>query len=118
VRGDADRWMDWQLTTLSGPSTVVFWQLIRTKPEDRDMKAVAAAAVKLNELYGMLDKALAGRKFVAGDQLTIGDIPIGAQTFRWFNLPIERAKVPNVEAWYARLSERPAYRKNCMNPLV
>ncbi len=118
VRGDADRWMDWQLTTLSAPSTVVFWQLIRTKPEDRDMKAVAAAAVKLNELYGMLDKMLAGRKFVAGDQLTIGDIPIGAQTFRWFNLPIERAKVPNVEAWYARLSERPAYKRNCMNPLV
>ena len=118
VRGDADRWMDWQLTTLSAPSAVIFWGLIRTKPEDRDMKAIGEAANKLNELYAVLDKALAGRKFVAGDQLTIGDIPIGAQTFRWFNLPVERARLPNVEAWFARLSERPAYKKNCMNPLV
>jgi glutathione S-transferase len=110
--------MDWQLTTLAAPSAVVFWGLVRTKPEDRDMKAIAEAAKKLSELYGVLDKVLATRKFLAGDQLTIGDIPIGAATFRFFNLPIERAKLPNVEAWYARLTERPAYRKNCMNPLV
>jgi glutathione S-transferase len=118
ARGDSDRWMDWQLTTLSGPSTVIFWQLIRTKPEDRDMKGVAAAAVKLNELFGWVDKVLATRKFVAGDQLTIGDIPMGIAAYRWFNLPVERAKLPNVEAWYARLCERPAFKKNVMNPLV
>ena len=30
--------------------------------------------------------------------------------------PIERPSLPNVEAWYARLCERPAYRAHAMNP--
>jgi glutathione S-transferase len=118
MRADADRWMDWQLTTLGAPMTTIFWTFIRTKPEDRDLKAAAAAAQKLNELYAVVDKALAGRKFIAGDQLTMGDIPMGIFAFRWFNLPVERVKLPNLEAWYARLGERPAYKKNVMNPMV
>jgi glutathione S-transferase len=118
VRADAERWMDWQLTTLSGPSTAIFWGLVRTKPEDRDMKAIEAGAKKLNELFAVVDKVVATRKFVAGDQLTIGDIPMGIAAYRWFTLPVERAKLPNFEAWYRRLTERPAYKKNVMNPLV
>jgi glutathione S-transferase len=118
VRGDADRWMDWQLTTLAGPSTTIFWGLVRTKPEERDMKAIAAAAKKLNELWTVVDKVLASRKFVAGDQLTIGDIPMGIAAYRWFSLPVERDRHPNFEAWYGRLTERPAFKKNIMNPLV
>jgi len=118
VRADAERWMDWQLTTLSGPSGTIFQGLVRTKPEQRDITAIAAAAKRLNELWTIGDKALAARKFVAGDQLTIGDIPMGIAAYRWFNLPVERDRHPNFEAWYGRLTERPAFKKNIMNPLV
>ncbi len=118
VRADSDRWMDWQLTTLAGPSTTIFWGLIRTKPEDRDMTAIAAAAKRLNELWQVVDKVFATRKFVAGDQLTIGDIPMGIAAYRWFTLPVERDRHPHFEAWYKRLTERPAFKKNVMNPLV
>ena len=117
-RADADRWMDWQQTTLGAPMTTIFWTFVRSKPEDRDLKAADAAAKRLNELYPIVDKALAGRKFLAGDQFTMADIPIGCFAHRWFNLPVERVKLPSLEAWYGRLAERPAYRKNIMNPLV
>ena len=43
ARADADRWMDWQQTTLLGPLGVVFWNLIRTPPEKRDVAAVETA---------------------------------------------------------------------------
>ena len=118
VRADGERWMDWQLSTLGAPMTTVFWTFVRTKPEDRDLKAAEAAAKRLNELYPMVDKALAGRRFLAGDQLTVGDIELGGFAYRWYNLPVERVRLPNFEAWYARLGERPAYKKNVMNPLV
>ena len=118
VRADAERWMDWQLTTLAGPSTAIFWGLVRTKPEDRDMAAIEAGAKKLNELWTVVDKVLATRKFIAGDQLTIGDIPMGIAAYRWFTLPVVRDRHPNFEAWYGRLTERPAFKKNVMNPLV
>jgi glutathione S-transferase len=64
------------------------------------------------------DKVLAIHKFVAGDELTIGDIPIGTAAYRWFTIPVERDHHPNFEAWYARLTERAAYKNNVMTPLL
>ena len=48
--------------------------------------------------------------------VAIADIPAGAQLFRYYEMqiPLERPKLPNVEAWYARLKDRPAYREHVM----
>ena len=34
--------------------------------------------------------------------------------YRYFNLPLARPALPNVEAWYDRLSQRAAYRTHVM----
>ena len=60
----------------------------------------------------MLDAQLAKAPFVAGSNLTIGDIALGNAVRGWFSLPIERPALPNVKAWYDRLRARPAYMKN------
>ena len=116
VRADAERWMDWQLATLSEPSDTIFIGLVVKKQEQRDMAAIAAATKRLNELWTIVDKVLATRKFVAGNDLTIGDIPMGIAVHRWFTIPVERDRHPNVEGWYSRLIDRPAFKKNVMNP--
>ncbi len=113
-RAEAERWMDWQLTTVHGGMTTVFWGLIRTPPEKRDLKAIEAARQSMGEIWSRLDRYLADRPFVAGDNLTIGDIPVGCFAYRWFNLAIERIELPHLRAWYGRLTERPAYRKHVM----
>ena len=118
TRGEADKWMDWQLSVVGGMITPIFWGLVRTEPAKRDMKAIEAAIQRGYKVWGILDKHLEGRKFVAGDHLTLGDIPIGVHAFRWFTLVKERPSMPNFEAWYARLCERPAYKEHCMNPLT
>ena len=118
VRADAERWLDWQLTTLSEPSDTIFIGLVVKQPEQRDMAAIAAATKRLNELWTIVDKVLATRKFVAGNDLTIGDIPMGIAVHRWFTIPVERDRHPNVESWYGRLIDRPAFRKNVVNPPV
>ena len=46
ARANVDRWMDWQQTTLGPPMTVVFWGLVRTSPEQRDMAAIGKAAAR------------------------------------------------------------------------
>jgi glutathione S-transferase len=116
VRADAERWMDWQLTTLSEPTDTIFIGLVVKQPEQRDMAAIAAATKRLNALWAIVDKMLATRKFVVGDDLTIGDIPMGIAAHRWFTIPVERDRHPNVEGWYGRLIDRPAFKKNVMNP--
>ena len=117
VRGIADQWMDWQQTTLAPELRVVFWGLVRTPPERRDEVRIAAAVESLKELWGRLDRHLAGRAFVAGDELTMGDLPVGAMCHRYRALGVDRDRLENLEAWYARLTTRPAYRAHVMLPL-
>lgn len=117
ARADSDRWMDWQLSVLSPAIRPAFWQLIRTPERERDDGVVQACAEKANAAFAVLDAALAGRRFIHGPQPTIGDIPLGATAHRWFQLPMPRARVPNVEAYYERLQTRPAFRDTVMIPL-
>jgi glutathione S-transferase len=113
-RSEADRWMDWQLSTISEDMRVTFWGLIRTPQEKRDMAAIARSAVNLGKLWGRLDQWLEGKKYVAGQHFTMGDIPAGCMVYRWYALPMERPELANVKAWYERLCARPAYARHVM----
>ena len=113
----AERWMDWQLTIMSPSMVPVFRGLIRTPEAERDYDAIAAAHKRLTAAMGILDAALADTPYIAGPDLTVGDIPVGIGTYRWFNMPIERADYPNLKRWYDRLCERPGYQEHIMNPL-
>ena len=114
LRAQADQWMDWMLTTVSPVMHPVFWGLVRTPPEQRDTAAIDAATKDLGEIFAILDGHLEGRTFVAGDDLTMGDIPVGAACYRYNVLPIERPSLPNMAAWYDRLQERAAFRAHVM----
>jgi glutathione S-transferase len=111
VRADADRWMDWCTSMLWPTFRPVFWNLIRTPADQRNMKEVEDGAKKTGEMLARLDGYLAGRKFVAGDQLTMGDIAFGPVVYLVQNVAWDRPKLANYDAWYARISARPAFRK-------
>jgi glutathione S-transferase len=66
---------------------------------------------KAGELATYVDARLADRPYVAGDSLTMGDIPLGCHLQLWFRLDIARPAVPNLQAWFERLCARPAYAK-------
>jgi glutathione S-transferase len=111
--------MDWQQTALWGRGLRdVFWTLIRTPPEKRDLKALEAALASTADNLQILESALAGGGFLCGDALSMADIPIGCAIHRWFGVPVERPASPRLEAYYARLSARPAYRKIVLHPLT
>jgi glutathione S-transferase len=112
----ANQWMDWAFTFQGGVRDA-FWNLIRTPADKRDLKAVEASRVKSAELAKILDAALADRMYVAGP-FSMGDIPIGCEVQRWMRLPIERPKLPNLEAWFERLCARPAFKKHVDIPLT
>ena len=118
VRADADRWMDWCTSTLWPAFRPVFWNLIRTPADKRSQKEIDEGSQKTGELLTRLDGYLAGRKFVAGDQLTIGDIAFGPVVYLVQNVPFDRPKLANYDAWYARISERPAFKKVVALPVA
>jgi glutathione S-transferase len=114
IRAKAERWMDWQLSVVVPAINPIFFGLIRTPPEKRDQAAITAARDKLAGAMTMLDAELGRTDFVAGDAFTVGDIPVGIMTYRWYTLEIEREELPNLKRWYDRLTERPGFKKNVM----
>ncbi len=116
-RAESDRWMDWQLGTFWPSLRQVFVELIRKTPAQRDAAAVEAGCKQAGKGVAILDGALGNRDYIAGSSFTMGDIALGTAIHRWFALDIKRASFKNVEAWYARLQKRPAYRRHVMQPL-
>jgi len=118
LRGEVERWMDWQLATLGGPMTTVFFTYVRIPEAQRDMAATAKARDEAEALWGIVDRQLAGREYLAGG-LSLADIALGPYLHRWFALPIARAPMPNLEAWYARLlAQHPGFATHVAVPMV
>lgn len=116
-RSQADRWMDWSQASLQPDFLMgVFWGFYRTPEHLRDTGAVAAKVARCAEHMRLLDRVLADRPYLAGAELTLADIPAGTALYRYFGLDINRPSVPNVEAWYSRLQQRPAYCEHVMVP--
>jgi glutathione S-transferase len=108
-RALANQWMDWQLSVLGPVITPVFWGLIRTPPEKRDMAAIKAAQDKTTAAMQILDGQLAKTAFVAGSGFSYGDIPAGVMCYRYRQLIPERPPLPHMERWYAAISARKAF---------
>lgn len=109
ARADVDRWMDWQLSVLGPAMREAFWGLVRTPPEKRDPKAIEGSRQASFAALQILDRHLAGRDFVGGGALTMGDVPVGVFVNRWFKLPIERPALSNVAKYHERLKQRPGF---------
>jgi glutathione S-transferase len=117
ARSLSDRWMDWSQTSLQPDFLVgVFWGFYRTPEAQRNWPAIKGRIERSAQHFRLLDRWLADRAFMLGDRLTLADIPIGTNLYRYFNLDIERPTIPNVEAWYRRLQDRPAYQAHVMIP--
>jgi glutathione S-transferase len=109
-RFDAERWMDWQQTTLNPAGRAAFVQMIRTPEPQRDQAAVAASIAATEPLLAMLDEHLSRRAYMAADRFTMADIPIATEVHRWWALPRARPARPHLERWYEGVVARPATR--------
>jgi glutathione S-transferase len=118
ARAHAERWMDWQLSTLVGPVSAVFQNLVRRPPAERDAAAIEHNLREANRAMALLDEHLKLEPYVAGERFTMGDIPVGATAHRWLEIPgIERPPFAAVRAWRARLAQRAGFRDHVELPL-
>ena len=116
-RFNAERWMDWQQTTLNPAGSPGFKQWIRTPDAQRDPKVIAASVAATEPLFQQLDDPLARHAFMAGDALTMADIPIACEVHRWWGLPQPRPAWPHLQRWYAQWLAHPGSRGVLDQPL-
>jgi len=110
ARFDAERWMDWQQTTLGPAGRTGFLQWIRTPADQRNPDAIAQSVAATEPLLALLDQHLSRRPFVCGDRLTMADFPIACEIHRLIHLPQPRTERPHLDRWYAGMLARPSAR--------
>lgn len=108
-RADADRWMDWQQTVLGPPMGILFRALLRSPPDAIAPAEIESARQRAAAAFGILDAQLGRTRYVAGNELTMGDIALGFAPHRWSLMPVDRPSLPNLERWYGDLCARPPY---------
>lgn len=118
ARARAEMWMDWQQSTIMPGLSPLFLGLVRTASEKRDMAAIRAGAAAVEAALRLLDGHLAGRGYMAADQMTVADIPLGCVVHRWYALPLEHPDLPHLRAWYERLTGRQGFAEHVMLPLT
>jgi glutathione S-transferase len=118
ARAAVDRWLDWTLSTLQPVDRPVFWALVRTPAEKRDMAAIQKDADAEAAVWRIADAQLATRTFIEGDQFTLADIALGAYARRWFGVEgITKPTFPHLERWFTQFSTRPGFQKFLAPPM-
>jgi glutathione S-transferase len=118
MRAAVDRWLDWTLSTLQPVDRPVFWALVRTPVEKRDMAAIQKDADAEAVVWRIADAQLATRRFIEGDQFTLADIALGAYARRWFGVEgIGKPKLPHLERWFAQFASRAGFQKFIAPPM-
>ena len=112
LRARVDQWMFWQATE-GGPVLVkpFYIRLMeRMQGVAPDEAAFQQAVQACDAPLQHLDEALAGKKFLVGDSLTIADIALCESIFQLSMVGVGVSKFENVQRWFSALGERPAFK--------
>jgi GST-like protein len=103
-----DEWLFWQVGGL-GPMAGQCHHFRNYAPE-KIQYGIDRYTNEVNRLYGVLNKRLDGRDFIAGDY-SIADMASFPWAKLWKNQGQDIEQFPNVKAWLARCDARPATAK-------
>jgi len=113
----AEQWMDWTQITLGPHVGTLFMQRVRTARAKQNPAAIDNAIAQLQRILPVADEALAKSPYIAGEELTFGDIPLGVMAWRLNAVDWPRPALANLRRWFERLQERAAYREWVMIPV-
>lgn len=118
LRGGIDRWLDWTLSTLQPTERPVFWGLVRTPADQRDMRAIQNATNDVAALWRIVDNHLGGRAYMEGDEFSLADLALATYARRWFGVEgVEKPQLGHLERWYRQCSDRAGFKTYVAPPL-
>jgi len=109
-RAAVDRWLDWTLSTVQPVDRPVFWALVRTPVEKRDMAAIQKDVAAEAVVWPIVDARLTTRRFLEGYEFTVADTAVGTYARRWLGVEgVTKPMLPNLERWFAQFADRPGF---------
>lgn len=108
ARVEVDEWLMWQMGGL-GPMAGQTHHFRVYAPE-KVPYAIDRYTNEVNRLYGVLNKRLEGREFIAGEY-SIADMACIGWAQLWERQGQDIKQFPNLESWIERMKARPAVAK-------
>ena len=106
-------WLMWQMGGV-GPMLGQVHHFVKYN-KGKSAYAEERYAKEAQRLYGVLDRRLEGREFLAGEY-SIADIATWPWISRFEWQEIDLAKFPNVKRWYTTIASRPAVQRGYKVP--
>ena len=103
---EVNQWLMWQMAGL-GPMTGQYGHFNVYAPE-RIEYAIDRYTREVQRLLGVLDRRLAGRSFIAGEEYTIADMAAYPWIDPYAKAPLDLEPYPDVRRWHAAIAARPA----------
>ena len=91
----------------------IFWSLLKF-PAGEGGESVQAAAEAIKPHMQALDARIGGGPWLAGQEFTFADLWAGHLLYRYNVLNFDKAETPNLDAYYGRLTQRPAFAEHVM----
>ena len=104
------QWMIWANYSMDPALHALILHLERLPASQRSAETVEVSRRDVVRKLDLMEAQLARSAYFSGDAFTIGDIPLGISTQRFFHFELERPVLPRIECWLARLREREGFR--------
>ena len=118
-RADILRWLNWEAAHWSNALGTIIWETW-VKPNygmgEPNAALVEAALANFHRYAAILDSQLAQRRFVCGDKVTLADYALGCAITLLQHTDTPLNDYPNIQAWYARLDQDPAWAASLHQP--
>jgi GSH-dependent disulfide-bond oxidoreductase len=108
-RVEALQWLFWQMGGL-GPMAGQNHHFVQYAPE-KIPYAIERYVNETARLYRVLDKRLADREYLAGDEYTIADMASYPWIVPWKRQQMDLARFSNLARWFDAIAARPAVKR-------
>ena len=104
-------WLHRSDATLTFPQTIYF-RYTQLEPEERRLpQAAEDYRIWFLARLRSVESALENRDYLCSGRFTIADIAVSYALFFAKRLKIDEAFTPNIQRWYERVTDRPAFRE-------
>jgi glutathione S-transferase len=111
ARGYYYQWIHFAMSTLEPPLLTLFLHTAMRPEAERLPQLVEPAREQLRAALGVFDRAVHGRAFIVGDDLTAADVMV-ASTLAWAQmLGLIDSRIPATASYLGRLMGRPAFQR-------
>ncbi|MGH7790565.1 MAG: glutathione S-transferase family protein [Candidatus Binatia bacterium] len=111
-RGEFLQWMHFAEATAFAPIGVIVWHTLYKGDADAVPAAIAGARERAFDAFGFVDRALAQRPYLLGDEFSAADIMMGFTIAAAQMLGALDARHANLPPYLARLQARPAFQRS------